>query len=167
MFGKDAHANEQVSEDEDWGPANKRRREKESDAASTLITLYEGEKKLPNVETMGAKQKIPPDPQTKRPFSRIPLDAVEVIGILCLHRNHFYSGLGLIISNHASNTSNFTLIFSYVLYQKLRQAFGENELPSKDVRENLAKQLGLDYEKVKTLSYQLNGSLDGSLEDDS
>lgn len=108
MFGKDAHANEQVSEDEDWGPANKRRREKESDAASTLITLYEGEKKLPNVETMEAKQKISSDPQTKRPFSRIPLDAVE----------------------------------------KLRQAFGENELPSRDVRENLAKQLGLDYEKV-------------------
>ncbi|RVW16140.1 Pathogenesis-related homeodomain protein [Vitis vinifera] len=80
MFGKDAHANEQVSEDEDWGPANKRRREKESDAASTLITLYEGEKKLPN---------------------------------------------------------------------KLRQAFGENELPSRDVRENLAKQLGLDYEKAE------------------
>ena len=83
MFGKDAHANEQVSEDEDWGPANKRRREKESDAASTLITLYEGKKRLPNVE---AKQKIPLDPQSKKPFSRIPLDAVEVIGIIVFRR---------------------------------------------------------------------------------
>lgn len=81
MFGKDAHANEQVSEDEDWGPANKRR-EKESDAASTLITLYESEKRLPNVETMEAKEKIPAGPQSRRPFSRIPLDAVEVIPIL-------------------------------------------------------------------------------------
>lgn len=45
MFGKDAPAHEQVSEDEDWGPGKRKRREKESDAASTLMTLYESEKK--------------------------------------------------------------------------------------------------------------------------
>lgn len=148
MFGKDAHANEQVSEDEDWGPANKRRREKESDAASTLITLYEGEKKLPNVETMEAKQKISSDPQTKRPFSRIPLDAVEVNGIPFLYMNRLFSPC----FNHKQSCIYILLhpFISYELYQKLRQAFGENELPSRDVRENLAKQLGLDYEKVKT-----------------
>ncbi|KAK9269452.1 hypothetical protein L1049_001226 [Liquidambar formosana] len=108
MFGKDAPANEQVSEDEDWGPAKRKRREKESDAASTLMTLCESEKKFPNIETIEVRKKNPPDPIIKRPFFRIPPNAVE----------------------------------------KLRQVFAENELPSRAVKENLSKQLGLDSEKV-------------------
>ncbi|KAF2309769.1 hypothetical protein GH714_005016 [Hevea brasiliensis] len=84
MFGKDAPAYEQVSEDEDWGPGKRKRREKESDAASTLMTLYESEKKCKKVETI----------------------------------------------------------------DKLRQVFAENELPSRTVKENLSKELGLDPGKV-------------------
>lgn len=79
MFGKDAPAHEQLSEDEDWGPGKRKRREKESDAASTLITLYESEKKRKKDETMETKRKLLQDPQIRRPFFRIPPYAVEVI----------------------------------------------------------------------------------------
>ena len=44
MFGKDGPLLEQISDDEDWGPVKRKRREKESDAASTLMTLYESER---------------------------------------------------------------------------------------------------------------------------
>ncbi|KAL6977859.1 hypothetical protein U1Q18_026642 [Sarracenia purpurea var. burkii] len=108
MFGKDAPANEQISEDEDWGPAKRKRREKESDAATTLMTLSESEKKFPNVHTIEGKTTPPPNGKTKRPFFRIPPNAVE----------------------------------------KLRLAFAENELPSRAVKENLSKQLGIESEKV-------------------
>ncbi|KAB1204292.1 Pathogenesis-related homeodomain protein [Morella rubra] len=107
MFGKDAPAYEQISEDEDWGPAKRKRREKESDAASTLMTLYESEKKCLDSGNRELKKKRPPE-TTRRPFFRIPRTAVE----------------------------------------KLRQAFSENELPPRDVKENLSKELGLDSEKV-------------------
>ncbi|XP_059460881.1 pathogenesis-related homeodomain protein isoform X2 [Corylus avellana] len=107
MFGKDAHAYEQVSEDEDWGPAKRKRREKESDAASTLMTLYESEK-CAHSNTREMKEKLPLETSTRRPFFRIPCTAVE----------------------------------------KLRQAFAENELPPRDVKDNLSKELGLDPEKV-------------------
>ncbi|KAJ9141318.1 hypothetical protein P3X46_031866 [Hevea brasiliensis] len=108
MFGKDAPAYEQVSEDEDWGPGKRKRREKESDAASTLMTLYESEKKCKKVETIDVKRKLSRDSQVRRPFFRIPPSAVE----------------------------------------KLRQVFAENELPSRTVKENLSKELGLDPGKV-------------------
>ncbi|KAI3701713.1 hypothetical protein L6452_26987 [Arctium lappa] len=109
MFGKDALANEQVSEDEDWGPTNRKRREKESDAASTLMTLCETEEK--SVKDVADTSKVDTNlscKDTKRSFFRIPSEAVE----------------------------------------KLRLVFAKNELPSRAVKEDLSKQLGLDLEKV-------------------
>ncbi|XP_011020021.1 PREDICTED: pathogenesis-related homeodomain protein-like isoform X1 [Populus euphratica] len=106
VFGKDAPANEQASEDEDWGPGKRKRREKESNAASTLMTLCESEKKSKSDETIEGMMKLPP--QTRRPIFRLPPDAVE----------------------------------------KLRQVFVENELPSRTVKENLSKELGLEPGKV-------------------
>ncbi|KAJ0030846.1 hypothetical protein Pint_14013 [Pistacia integerrima] len=109
MFGKDALAYEQVSEDEDWGPAKRRRREKESDAVNTLMTLYGSEEKCPNVKAIEVKEKLSSDAKIRRPFFRIPPNAVE----------------------------------------KLRQVFAENELPSRTVKDNLSKELGLEREKVE------------------
>ncbi|CAN4084949.1 unnamed protein product [Withania somnifera] len=109
MFGKHAPAIEQNSEDEDWGPGKRKRRRKEpeSDVASTLITLFESEKSCPQ-KTANEGKKDPNGRPAKREIFRIPPDAVE----------------------------------------ELRHVFAENELPSREVRENLSKQLGLEYEKV-------------------
>ncbi|KAI8571418.1 hypothetical protein RHMOL_Rhmol01G0118700 [Rhododendron molle] len=85
MFGKDAPVSEQISDDEDWGPGKRKRREKESDAASTLMTLFKSEKKFPNMNTVECKETLPHGGKTKRPFFRIPPDALEVVGI------HFHS----------------------------------------------------------------------------
>ncbi|CAJ2637876.1 unnamed protein product [Trifolium pratense] len=75
MFGKDALPYEQVSEDEDWGPGKRRRREKESDAVNTLMTLHESENKHPNKEK---KDRIRGDSSgIKRPCFRLPHDAVQ------------------------------------------------------------------------------------------
>ncbi|KAL8223064.1 hypothetical protein R6Q57_020463 [Mikania cordata] len=109
MFGKDALANEQVSEDEDWGPTNRKRREKESDAASTLMTLCETEEI--NVKDTAETSRVDTNllcNENNRSFLRIPAEAVE----------------------------------------KLRLVFAKNELPSRAVKEDLSKQLGLDPEKV-------------------
>lgn len=83
MFGKDALANEQVSEDEDWGPTNRKRREKESDAASTLMALCETEET--NVKDTAEVERADPDlscNDNKRSCLRIPAEAVEVLHFL-------------------------------------------------------------------------------------
>uniref|UniRef100_M1CSX0 Homeobox domain-containing protein n=1 Tax=Solanum tuberosum TaxID=4113 RepID=M1CSX0_SOLTU len=109
MFGKHAPAIEQNSEDEDWGPGKRKRRRKEpeSDAASTLITLFESERSCPE-KTVDEVEKESLGRPAKREIFRIPPDAVE----------------------------------------ELRRVFAENELPSREVRENLSKQLGIEFEKV-------------------
>ncbi|KAK7411980.1 hypothetical protein VNO78_03425 [Psophocarpus tetragonolobus] len=108
MFGKDAPPCEQVSEDEDWGPGKRKRREKESDAVNTLMTLHETDNKYPSNKENDRIREGSSGKQIKRSCFRIPLDAVE----------------------------------------KLRQAFAENELPPRSVKDNLSKELGLDPEKV-------------------
>ncbi|GLU10561.1 hypothetical protein SLE2022_273540 [Rubroshorea leprosula] len=77
MFGKDAPPYEQVSEDEDWGPGRRKRREKESDAVNTLMTLYESETKCSNVEIEEVREELPSDPKSRRPIFRLPPAAVE------------------------------------------------------------------------------------------
>lgn len=78
MFGKDGLVLEQVSDDEDWGPGKRKRREKESDAASTLMTLYESERNPGSVPTE-VKSKPTTDTQARRSCFRIPRNAVEVL----------------------------------------------------------------------------------------
>lgn len=83
MFGKDALANEQISEDEDWGPTNRKRREKESDAASTLMTLCETEenclKDMDDTANVGTNLL---SKETKRSLPRIPAEAVEKLRLV-------------------------------------------------------------------------------------
>ncbi|TKY72765.1 Pathogenesis-related homeodomain protein [Spatholobus suberectus] len=85
MFGKDAQPCEQVSEDEDWGPGKRKRREKESEAVNTLMTLHESENKYPkngsNKYSNNGINDIIRDGssgiQIRKSCFRIPLDAVE------------------------------------------------------------------------------------------
>ncbi|CAL0330330.1 unnamed protein product [Lupinus luteus] len=77
MFGKDAPAYEQVSEDEDWGPSKRKRREKESDAVNTLMTLHESENKHPNNEHNGMIRNDSSGIQIRKPCFRFPPAATE------------------------------------------------------------------------------------------
>nr|GME10061.1 pathogenesis-related homeodomain protein isoform X1 [Ipomoea batatas] len=101
--------NEQNSEDEDWGPTKRTRKKKEfeSDAANTLMTLCENENDCQEKQSTEVEEKSYSG-KTRRSIFRIPPNAVE----------------------------------------KLRLVFAENELPSKEVKDNLSKELGLDSEKV-------------------
>lgn len=78
MFGKDAPAFEQLSEDEDWGPGKRKRREKESDAVDSLMSLHESENKHPN-HGDNTTRKDSSSITIKRRCFRIPPDAVEVL----------------------------------------------------------------------------------------
>ncbi|CAN0912474.1 Pathogenesis-related homeodomain protein [Linum grandiflorum] len=78
MFGKDAPVADQLSEDEDWGPSKRTRRGKESDAASTLMNLYQNEKIVRKAEIGEGKKELPQDSRVRRSLSRIPPNAVEV-----------------------------------------------------------------------------------------
>ncbi|QHO11601.1 Pathogenesis-related homeodomain protein [Arachis hypogaea] len=75
MF-KDAPPCEQMSEDEDWGPGKRKRREKESDAANTLMTLHESDNKFPNNENNDTVREGA-HTHVKRSCFRIPHHAVE------------------------------------------------------------------------------------------
>ncbi|VVB11077.1 unnamed protein product [Arabis nemorensis] len=80
MFGKDAGLQEQGSEDEDWGPNDRRKRKKVSDAASTLVTMCENSKKDDIVETRKQSERDSVSVEDKggrRPMFRLPRAAVE------------------------------------------------------------------------------------------
>ncbi|XP_073041680.1 LOW QUALITY PROTEIN: pathogenesis-related homeodomain protein-like [Primulina eburnea] len=77
MFGNNALENEQISEDEDWGPTKGKRKRKEADAASTLMTLGEtNENILEEVKETPFRQK------GKRSIFRLPHNAVEKLRLV-------------------------------------------------------------------------------------
>ncbi|XP_047171390.1 pathogenesis-related homeodomain protein isoform X1 [Vigna umbellata] len=77
MFGKEAPAYEQLSEDEDWGPGKRKRREKECDAVDSLMTLHESENMHPNNEHNNMTKIISSGTNIRRHCFRIPRDSVE------------------------------------------------------------------------------------------
>ncbi|KAI4381139.1 hypothetical protein MLD38_007247 [Melastoma candidum] len=77
MFGKDAPVCETISDDEDWGPARKRGREKETDAADILLTLHESSGNFLNHEISQGDKEIPRK-SSKGPVFRLPPSAVEI-----------------------------------------------------------------------------------------
>lgn len=81
MFGKNATEYDQVSEDEDWGPTTRKRKARETNAASTLMTLGETDKKI-SVETPPDLKEEQLNEKMKRPIFRLPQDAVEVTLLL-------------------------------------------------------------------------------------
>ncbi|XP_077238485.1 pathogenesis related homeodomain protein A isoform X1 [Tasmannia lanceolata] len=103
MFGKDMAENDQLSEDEDWGPGRRKRRPKESDVGTDLTNCDDEDPVI-----IKFKKNLPSTSEDKKPLFRIPSNAVE----------------------------------------KLRRVFAENELPSRAVKENLSKQLGIASEKI-------------------
>lgn len=92
MFGRDATANEQMSEDEDWGPDRKRRRKKNPDMSCT-VNLHECKEKGSDNESPEVENKFPAEPQAKRPLFRIPPSAVEVITFAYQVQNYYLCSL--------------------------------------------------------------------------
>ncbi|KAL3644173.1 hypothetical protein CASFOL_012105 [Castilleja foliolosa] len=81
MFGKNGIEHEQISDDDDWGPGKKKRKVKETDAASTLMTLGETEKKIPEKMPSDMKEKESSD-KSKRQIFRFPHNAVEKLRLV-------------------------------------------------------------------------------------
>ncbi|XP_068637984.1 pathogenesis-related homeodomain protein-like [Aristolochia californica] len=108
MFGKEIRENEELSQDEDWGPFQRKRRVNDSHADITKVS-YADEGSCLNVEAnVECRKELLIVTQDKKSLFRIPASAVET----------------------------------------LRRVFSENELPSKDVKENLSKQLDIASEKI-------------------
>ncbi|KZV49005.1 pathogenesis-related homeodomain protein [Dorcoceras hygrometricum] len=78
MFGKNALETEQISEDEDWGPTKRKRKRKEADAASTLMTLGETNENILNE----VKKDTPSGKEAKRSIFRLPHNAVEKLRLV-------------------------------------------------------------------------------------
>ncbi|KAL0346898.1 UNVERIFIED_CONTAM: Pathogenesis-related homeodomain protein [Sesamum calycinum] len=81
MFGKNAAESEQISDDEDWGPTKRKRKGKENDAASTLMTLGETDK-INSEETPSELKEKQLIKKIKRPIFRLPHNAVEKLRLV-------------------------------------------------------------------------------------
>ncbi|KAH9618085.1 hypothetical protein KSS87_020113 [Heliosperma pusillum] len=77
MFAKDISNTEVCSDDEDWDPCKRRRREKESDAASTLMKLSGSEGKPSDSQSQEVGKDHPSDNKPKKPHSKIPYDVLQ------------------------------------------------------------------------------------------
>ncbi|KAL7096328.1 hypothetical protein ACP275_10G073400 [Erythranthe tilingii] len=81
MFGKNATESEQISDDEEWGPTKRKRKVKESDAASTLMTLGEtGEKNSEEIASELDENRL--IKKMRRPIFRLPHNAVEKLRLV-------------------------------------------------------------------------------------
>lgn len=79
MFGKDTNTSDIYSEDEDWDPSKRRRKEKESDVASTVVTLCGSEVKHSDPQTLEMGNNHLPHAKARKPLSRMSIDAVQVL----------------------------------------------------------------------------------------
>lgn len=100
MFGKDVVENDQLSEDEDWGPGKKRKKVKESDEKLTDQTNSEM-----NEVSNDSHQVMPSESQKKKAAFRIPSDAVKVYKISTENRCDLFSVYGFRIFNCLTETS--------------------------------------------------------------
>ncbi|XP_068642595.1 pathogenesis-related homeodomain protein-like [Aristolochia californica] len=108
MFGKEIPENEELSEDEDWGPCRRKRRVNESHADMTRSSCADEDSCLNVKANVESREELLTETRDKKALFRIPASAVET----------------------------------------LRRVFSENELPSRDVKENLSKKLGIASEKI-------------------
>ncbi|XP_047975296.1 pathogenesis-related homeodomain protein-like isoform X3 [Salvia hispanica] len=81
MFGKNPTESEQISEDEDWGPTKRKRKAKETNAASTLMALGETDNKF-SVETLSYLKEKQLTKMMRRPICRLPHVAVEKLRLV-------------------------------------------------------------------------------------
>ncbi|KAG6437436.1 hypothetical protein SASPL_102353 [Salvia splendens] len=81
MFGKNPTESEQISEDEDWGPTKRKRKAKETNAASTLMALGETDNKF-SVETLSYLKEKQLTKKMRRPICRLPHVTVEKLRLV-------------------------------------------------------------------------------------
>ncbi|KAJ1433444.1 Homeobox-like domain superfamily [Sesbania bispinosa] len=140
MFGKDVPACEQVSEDEDWGPSKRKRREKESDAVDTLMTLHESENKHPNNEHNNMTRRDSSDKNVRRHCFRIPRDAVEKLRQVFaeneLPPRSIKEGLSKELGLDTEKVSKWFKNARYLALKTRKQAGGADQLPSITSRKN-------------------------------
>ncbi|KAJ1400632.1 Zinc finger, PHD-type [Sesbania bispinosa] len=140
MFGKDVPACEQVSEDEDWGPSKRKRREKESDAVDTLMTLHESENKHPNNEHNNMTRRDSSDINVRRHCFRIPRDAVEKLRHVFaeneLPPRSVKEGLSKELGLDTEKVSKWFKNARYSALKTRKQAGGADQLPSITSRKN-------------------------------
>ncbi|XP_051131626.1 pathogenesis-related homeodomain protein [Andrographis paniculata] len=80
MFGKNANENEEISDDEDWGPRKRKRRAKEANAATMPVILGENDDGNSEETSQNLKERQLIK-KMKRPIFRLPHDAVEKLRI--------------------------------------------------------------------------------------
>ncbi|CAI9099278.1 OLC1v1036066C1 [Oldenlandia corymbosa var. corymbosa] len=133
LFGKNAPFSEQISEDEDWGPSRRKRRGKEPCGECTNVTVEEKQGNFTEEKSTEVKRKRSANKSIIVASSENECNSAE-------ERSPEAKRTG--------KSKRPIFRFPRNVVEKLRIVFAENELPSRTIRENLSKQLGLDAEKV-------------------